>query len=283
MEISIICPIYNGQKYIKGLYSEICNQRDVNIREVKFILTESSDRSEEILKELNLNYEKIKPEEFSHSLIREKEAFSAGGDIIVFITQDIKICNENWLHNLVEGIISGECEAAFSRQIAYENHYTEKYIREKNYPETSRVVSKKDIDKLGLMTFFFSDASSAICKKVFTELNGYDSKDLPTSEDMYIAYKIIMNGYRIKYAADSKVVHSHKYDIRGTIQRYKAIGAFFKQNPHLKRYNANKRGVEVLIYTFKRAIKEKKYSVILQSFFDMIIRFVGMNLGKITH
>ena len=67
----------------------------------------------------------------------------------------------------------------------------EKYTRESNYPDKSKIKSKKDIKKLGLKTFFFSDASSAISKKVFMELKGYDNKNLPTNEDMYFAYKLI--------------------------------------------------------------------------------------------
>ena len=49
------------------------------------------------------------------------------------------------------------------------------------------------------MTFFFSDAASAIKTDVYKKLNGYDGKDLLTNEDMYLAYKLINNGYRISY------------------------------------------------------------------------------------
>ena len=69
----------------------------------------------------------------------------------------------------------------------YKEHKVERYTREINYPDETRIVSKDDIEKLGLMTFFFSDASSAILKDVFIKLNGYDNKDLPTNEDMYFA------------------------------------------------------------------------------------------------
>ena len=76
------------------------------------------------------------------------------------------------------------------------------------------------------MTFFFSDASSAILKDVFIKLNGYDNKDLPTNEDMYFAYKLIMNGYRIEYASKSKIIHSHDLSFNETVKRYSDIGKF---------------------------------------------------------
>lgn len=282
MGITIICPIYNGEKYIKKLYKRISNQKNVNIVEIKFILTESKDKSEEILNELKLIYSKISRNDFSHSLVREKAAFEAKGDIIVFITQDINIFDENWLYELVKGIEAEECEAAFSRQIAYEDHQIEKYTRETNYPAISRIVSKNDIEKLGLMTFFFSDASSAVSKKVFLELNGYDGKDLPTNEDMYFAYKLIMSGYRIKYAANSKVIHSHNLNFKETFKRYRDIGMFFKENAYFSKYSANERGSQVAIYILKRALEEKKYSLILNLISNFSARLLGMKLGKMV-
>lgn len=281
MNISIICPIYNGEKYIKELYNQIMGQKKVNILEIKFILTESEDSSEDILKEINVKYEKISVRDFSHSLVREKAAIESNGDIVVFITQDIKIFDEYWLYELVNSIQIGECEASFSRQIAYENHTIEKYTREINYPKKSRVVSKNDLDKLGLMTFFFSDASSAVLKKVFVELKGYDNKNLPTNEDMYFAYKLIMNGYRIKYAADSMVIHSHEFSFKDTFKRYKDIGGFFKGNSYLNKYSANDRGISVFLHIVKRIREEKKMYLLPKVFMNFVSRFIGMKIGKI--
>ena len=74
-------------------------------------------------------------------------------------------------------------------------------------------------------------------KKVFKKLKGYDNKNLPTNEDMYIAYKLITNGYRIKYCADSIVEHSHKFTFKQLYKRYYDTGIFFKQNSYLNDYN----------------------------------------------
>ena len=281
MSISIICPLYNGEKYIEDLYSNIMKQRNVDICEINFILTESKDNSEGILKQLNLNYKKISVNEFSHSLVREKEAFKAKGEILVFITQDIKIFDENWLYELVKDIEVKKSDVAFSRQIAYDMHTIEKYSREINYPKESRIVSIKDIDKLGLMTFFFSDSSSAIRKEVFINLNGYDGKNLPTNEDMYFAYKLIMNGYKIKYASESQVIHSHELSFKDTFNRYKDIGRFFKQNSYLNKYSANKRGIDVFIYIIKRINEEKRIYLLPKVFMNFVARFIGMKIGKI--
>ena len=280
MKISIICPLYNAEAYIEDLYLNIKKQRDICLEEIKFILTESKDNTEEKLKKLKCEYEKISRENFSHSLVREKAAFAAKGDIVVFITQDIKIEDEHWLYHLTKDIADNKCEAAFSRQIGYDSHKVERYTREINYPDETRIVSKEDVERLGLMTFFFSDASSAVLKDVFVKLNGYDNKDLPTNEDMYFAYKLIMNGYRIEYASDSKIIHSHDLSFNETVKRYSDIGKFFDQNPYLKEYSAGERGFTVLKYIFKRSIEDKKPLIIIDAVVNFGARFIGMKFVK---
>ena len=280
MKISIICPLYNAEDYIEDLYFNIKKQKDVCIEEIKFILTESNDNTEAKLKNLHCNYKKISKQEFSHSLVRENAAFEAKGEILVFITQDIKIVDEYWLYHLTKDIIDGKCEAAFSRQIGYEEHKVERYTREINYPVEKRIVSKEDIERLGLMTFFFSDASSAISKEIFIKLNGYDNKNLPTNEDMYFAYKLIMNGYRIEYAADSKIIHSHNLSFKETLKRYGDIGKFFDENKYLKEYSAGERGLTVLKYIAKRSIEDKKPLTILDAIVNFGARFIGMKFIK---
>lgn len=280
MNISIICPLYNAEDYIEDLYLNIKKQKDVCITEIEFILTESNDSTEDKLKKLMCNYKKISKKEFSHSLVRERAAFEAKGDILVFITQDIRIVDEYWLYNLTKDIVAGKCEAAFSRQIGYEDHKVEKYTREINYPIEKRIVSKTDIDRLGLMTFFFSDASSAISKEIFVKLKGYDNKNLPTNEDMYFAYKLIMNGYRIEYAADSKIIHSHDLSFKDTVKRYSDIGKFFEENKYLKEYSAGERGFTVLKYIIKRSIQDKKPLIIADAIINFGARFIGMKFYK---
>lgn len=279
MNIEIICPLYYAEEYIDKLHKSLLMQKKVKISSILYLLTESKDRSEEILKKNKLKYELIKKEDFSHSLTREKAALKSKADIIVFISQDIVIEDELWLYHLTCDIENGKVDAAYSRQITkYDN--IEKYTREKNYPDKSRVVSKKDISKLGLNTFFFSDASSAVKKDTFVALGGYDGKNLPINEDMYLAHKLITNGKKVKYAAKSVVNHSHKFTLKQLYDRYKLTGKFFKENSYLNHYGTTKAGGGLAKYVLKRAIQDKNIKVILRFVPDMAVRFIGMKVGR---
>ena len=280
MTVDIICPLYNAENDIENLHKSLLMQKDVKINEIKYILTESNDNTEKKLKELKIDFQKIRKEDFSHSLTREKAAFDSKADIIVFITQDIKIQRDDWLYYLTKEIIDGTVDACYSRQLC-DNNTIEKYTRECNYPEVSRIVSKDNIEKLGLKTFFFSDASSAIKRETFVKLNGYDHNNLVINEDMYIAYKLITNGYKIKYCAESEVVHSHKFTLKQYYNRYKDTGKFFKENSYLNNYKVNQAGGSMAIYVLKRALQDKNWSILTKYIPNMAARFIGMKMGKI--
>lgn len=281
MNIDVICPLYKAEKYIENLHKSILKQKNVDLKNIMYIVTKSNDNTINILKSMNAMYKEIEPKDFSHSLTREKAAFDSDADIVVFITQDVKIIRDDWLYYLTKDIDEGTVDACYSRQLC-DNNTIEKYTRECNYPEISKIVSKEDIPELGLKTFFFSDASSAIKRDIFVKLKGYDQKKLVISEDMYIAYKLIMNGYKIKYCAQSEVIHSHRFTLKQYYNRYKDTGKFFRENSYLNDYKVNQAGGSMAIYVLKRALQDKNFSVLVNFLPNMATRFIGMKMGKIN-
>lgn len=278
MKIEVICLLYNAEKYIESMHESLLRQKNVDLT-IKYILTESKDKTEELCNELKVEYKKIKREEFSHSLTREKAIVESKADIVVLLTQDVKIQDDLFVYKLTKDIVLGNCEATYARQISNSNSI-EKYIRESNYPNESIIKDKNVIKNLGLNTFFFSDAAAAIKRDVFIKLNGYDNKDLIISEDMYFAYKLIINGKRIKYVAEAVVEHSHEFNNFEFFKRYFDTGVFFSENAYLDEYSSNKSGFKLLCYVIKRIIADKKYALLLQLFNNFICRYVGFKFGK---
>ena len=80
---------------------------------------------------------------------------------------------------------------------------------------------------------------------------------------MYIAYKLIINGYRIKYCADSEVIHSHKFTFKQQYKRYYDTGRFFKQNKFLNNYKVNKAGSNLAKICFEKSMAGKKIGELL--------------------
>ena len=46
MNIDIICPLFNAEKYIENLNKSIKRQKNVEINKIHYILTKSSDETE---------------------------------------------------------------------------------------------------------------------------------------------------------------------------------------------------------------------------------------------
>lgn len=283
--IDIICPLYNAENYIENQLKQIVNQSIYNqVLNIKYIITESSDNTQNIVQELKeknakISFDVIKRKDFSHSLTREKTVEISNADIVVFITQDVIIERKDWLEKLVEPIKKGEVAATYSKQICNDKTSIEFYTRQKNYPEKSMIKSKSDIEEMGMKAFFFSDASSAIKREIFNDIGGYDKKNLPTNEDMYIAYKLLMNEYKIMYCADSEVIHSHNFSLKETYKRYKSYGEFLKAEPQIN-IKSTKAGGGLAKFIFKEAIKDRNLRVIVKFVPDMFARFIGMQVGK---
>ena len=97
---------------------------------------------------------------------------------------------------------------------------------------------------------------------------------------MYIAYKLIMNNYRIKYCSDSVIYHSHDFTLKEIYDRYKLTGKFFKQNKYLDQFGTNNSGKKMAKYILKRIFEDKKYFLLFRYPFDIAARFIGMKVGK---
>jgi len=278
MNVDIICPLYNAEKYIEKLHNSLLMQEDVKINKIIYAVTITNDSTLNYLNANKCDYVLVDKKDFSHSLTRSNIGLKSDADIICFITQDVVIDDKFWLKKLIQPIIDNEVAATYSRQVTKYNNI-EKYTRESNYNDKSYIKSKEDISKYKISTFFFSDAAGAIKTSVYKELNAYDGKDLPTNEDMYFAYKLIMNNYKIKYCSDSFVYHSHNFTLKQLYDRYKLTGEFFKENKYLNEYKTNHTGFNLARYVLKRIIEERRIDLLIRFPFDMGARYIGMKVG----
>ncbi|STO31139.1 transferase 2, rSAM/selenodomain-associated [Fusobacterium necrogenes] len=275
-KISIIVPIYNGEKYLEKLVSKIKEQEINKKIELIALVTKSKDTSLKKAKELFDIVLEI--EKFNHAKTRHEGALKSSGGILVFITQDILPYDNQWLKNLIEPL-NEKIIASFSRQIAYEEHSNiEKIIREFNYPNKDRICNKEMKEKNGRKNIFYSDASSAIIKEKFFELGGYNF-EVPTNEDVYLANKIVENGYSFLYASQSRIWHSHQLSLKDTYKRYKDIGKFEKlYKNEIDFSKTQSEGNKVLLFLIKELLKRKNIKELIYLPFDIGARWIGYKM-----
>ncbi len=276
-KVQVLVFLYNGKKYITNIEKEFHNQVTTNCEvKLKYILTDTSDGSKEELEKIHADYALVKKEEFSHSLTREKYILESDADICILLTQDARLVNNDVYQTLVDAMV-GDVEYAYLRQVNT-NRSVERYTRMFNYPKESRIKTKDDISKLGLNTFFASDACAAVDVHYFREIGGY-GKDLPTNEDMYLAYLVIMNGKAVKYCAETYVVHTHKFTLKQVRQRYYLFGQFFGLNKEFDAYSSNEAGLKLAFKVVCRMLFEFNIPALIMFIPNMLARLKGKKEG----
>lgn len=272
----MICPIYNGEKYIKKLFEKIRNQKNIESIEIITPVSNSKDASLELCKKYaDIAYE---VKNFNHGKTRHEAAKKAKGNYLVFVTQDIFPYDEYWLYNLLKDL-KGEVVAAFSKQISYPEHgEVEKLIREFNYPDKKRICNMKNAKINGRKNIFYSDTSSGIIKDDFFKLGGYDFFT-PTNEDVILANNIIESGKTFIYQPESKIWHSHKFSIQEIYNRYFDIGKFEKSYLEKLEIESNDEGKKMAKIIGLKLIKNLNFKDIVLFIFNILIRYYAYKMG----
>jgi rhamnosyltransferase len=283
LDIDVFVPLYNASNYMDRLIRGISSQKKVNINKIVFGVTDSFDGTLEIAKKVNgAIIFQVSKESFSHSLIREKGMSLCSSPIVIFLSQDVVLSDENAFFELAKSIRLNNIAYAFGRQITLSKGI-EKYVREKNFPSSSYIVQFSDIQRMQIKAFYSSDAFAAYDREVFTDLGGYDNKRIIVSEDMYYCKKCLFNGYNIAYISSAVVTHSHNLSLKQLYKRYYDIGVFFKDNPEFKRYKSVNSGISLASYVLKRALQEANLKVLFRLIPDMFTRYIAKKRGERSH
>jgi len=148
---------------------------------------------------------------FDHGGTRDRAARMSDADIMVFMTQDAIPQNEKVIEELVKFFEMPSIKAAYARQLPGKDcSIIERYTRSFNYPGESQIKEKTDLPKLGIKTYFCSNVCAAYDRRAYLELGGF-VKHTIFNEDMIFAAQLIQLDYKVAYAANAMVVHSHNY------------------------------------------------------------------------
>jgi rhamnosyltransferase len=170
--------------------------------------------------------------------------------------------------------------ATYARQLPGEaSNLLEQYTRSFNYPKQSSVKSSADIDKLGIKTFFCSDVCATYRNDIYQKLGGFVDRTI-FNEDMIMAFGIIGAGYKIAYAADAKVIHSHKYTYRQQFARNFDLGVSHKQYAELfSSVKSESEGIRLVKQSLRYLMKQRKYLLIPDLIINSGFKFLGYKFG----
>lgn len=220
--ISVIVPTLQAEAHLPGLLHAL---RAQSLPPTEIIVIDSSSRDGTVAatRAAACRVEVIPRASFNHGGTRNLAARLATGEFLVFLTQDVTPADSHFLEALVEPLRQG-CAAAFARQLPREGATPpERFLRQSNYPPQPARRRLADLPRLGVKTFFFSNAASAIARNSFETVGGFP-EDVVICEDILLSARLIRAGFEVVYAADARVYHSHCYTVSGQFRRYFDIG-----------------------------------------------------------
>lgn len=278
--ISLIIPTLDAEDYIENLLDRI-KQQTCKVDEIIIVDSESTDNTVALCSKYeNVRVISILRSEFDHGRTRDMALRESKGDYILFMTQDALPQDECYVENLLKPFSDEDVALVGGRQVARSDAWKmEKLVREFNYPSASYVRSKEDISQYGIKTYFCSDVCSAYRRDVYEKLGGFEFP-LKTNEDMFYAATVIQSGYKVAYAADAVVIHSHNFTLKEQYKRNYIQGIEIEKHKELLgNVSQNAEGMRFVKYVSKELLKKGYVFSFIHFGFDCCARLIGSKLG----
>ena len=224
----------------------------------------------------------IPREAFDHGGTRKKAALASRADVMVFMTQDALPADSRMLECLLRALNGApEIGAAYARQLPrHDADPIERYAREFNYPPGTVVRSQKDVPRYGIKTYFCSNVCAAYDRGIFLKMKGFPEKTI-FNEDMIYTGRLLQSGYKVAYAADALVLHSHNYTWRQQFRRNFDLGVSQAQYPEIfSDISSEGEGAAMVKKNASRLIRERDYASVVKLGLQSISKYSGYWLGK---
>lgn len=229
-QVLIVVPSYNGLGDLKRLVASLPDGINLYV-----IDSSSSDGTAEYLKTHGIDHCIISQREFNHGGTRQRAVEERPGfEAYIFLTQDAYLESPAAISRLLAYFDDPKVGAVCGRQLPHRDaNPLAAHARHFNYPPHSQTKGLEDVPQLGLKVAFMSNSFAAYRAGALSQAGGFPS-DVILAEDMYVAARMLLHGWKIAYAGDACCYHSHNYTISEEFRRYFDIGVFHVCQPWIQ-------------------------------------------------
>lgn len=286
MTVDVVIPSYHpGEKFLK-LLSRLEKQETPVNRIIVVNTEEEYWKPDQYERFSNLEVHHIAKSQFDHGAARNLGISYSEADIVVCMTDDAMPADQMLITSLLEGFSKQGPEGelvieVYGRQLPGKDCSTaEQYTRQFNYPEQGRIKTIKDLDDLGIKTYFASNVCCAYRRELFEKLGGFTEKTI-FNEDMIFAAKALKAGYAVCYAADARVVHSHNYTALQQLHRNFDLGVSQADHPEVfSDVPSEGEGFRLVRQTVRYLSGKRKFLQIPGLIVNSGCKYIGYRLGK---
>ena len=284
-ETDVIIPVYKPTSKLTDLLDRLKTQT-CPVRRIILINTEKQYFDAFADREFwerydNLLVRHVAKEEFDHGGTRNYGVSFSDAPYFIMMTDDALPKDDKLVERLLAPFGDEKVAMTYARQMPdKECGIIESYTRSFNYPGEPRVKSAEDIKGMGIKAFFASNVCAASRREVFDELKGFCSHTI-FNEDMIYARGVLDAGYKIAYASDAKVIHSHNYS--GMMQFRRNFDLAVSQAEHPEIFGgiaSEQEGIRLVKRTAVHCVKLGKPWLIFSLVFFSGCKYIGYRLGR---
>lgn len=281
MKIDVIIPTLRpGREFSKLLKS--LESQTLPVHKIVIMNTRAGDFPGDLIKPYdNVEVYHLERSEFDHGRTRNAGVQHTEGDYLLFMTQDALPADSHLVERLAEAFENPQVKAAYARQLPRSGcRELERYTRSFNYPETSRIQTKADLNTLGIKAFFCSNVCAMYERDTFLKQGGFVNRTI-FNEDMIYAGGLIKSGWSIAYVAEAEVIHSHNYSGKQQFRRNFDLAVSQTDHPEVfAGISSEGEGIRLVRETAAHCIRIHKPWLIFSLVFFSGCKYIGYKLGR---
>jgi rhamnosyltransferase len=285
-QAQIIVPVRNGGSRWREAAAALHRSVAADPQMVVVIDSSSTDGSDGVAEEHGFQLCRIDVRTFNHGRTRQEavDQFAADRRYVVFLTQDAVVESRETLERVLSAFADPRVGAAYGRQLPHHGALPfEAHAASFNYPPGGGTRFLSDSARLGIRTGFLSNSFAAYRVAALKECGGFPS-DLILSEDAYVAMRMLVSGWGVRYCADAVVRHSHAYTIVEEMQRYFDFGVVHAQVPELlTAFGAPEGEGARYVLSEIRYVGRKAPWLLPQVAVRNAVKYAGYRLGRAFH
>lgn len=222
--IGVVIPTCDASRYWPAI-QESLEREGLQGHQVLIVDSSSTDDTRDLA--LNAGYRliRIAKRSFRHGATRQMAAEAMPlADVLVYMTQDAKLCGTNPIASLLRAFDDPQVGAAYGRQLPRpEADAIERHGRLFSYTGRSEVRNLASRDQMGFRAATFSNSFAAYRRTALDQVGGFPN-DTIVSEEVTVAARMLLQDWKIAYRADATVIHSHDLSMVRECSRYFDIG-----------------------------------------------------------
>ena len=286
MTVDVIIPTYKPDSRLLNVIEKlraqtVAPQRIVLINTEKKYMDELLGRCGIDPAQSGFEVINIDKSEFDHGKTRNEGSKGSEADYLLYMTMDAAPADDKMIEIMAGAFCDNKVAAVYARQLPYNDaSLGERFSRSFNYPAISHVKSLADKERLGIKTFFCSNACAMYDRKVFEQLGGFP-EGMIFNEDMVFARRIIEEGYSIAYESKAGVYHSHNYTNMQQFHRNFDLAVSQAMHPEVfSDVSSESEGMTYVKTAFVYFLKQGRPFYFIPFALQSVFRLAGYRLGK---